>query len=229
MSGIGWLATKLGIVAPPDPEEERARERNAMREFGKKLQEERDQKTAEREREQQVYLQMLTRSKGNAHSAYGKQALQAKRNIVLCDQAIAAIDSRLNPIKQVLTTVAQRQMDQEFAQLMRGVMTAEKLAPAGCTRDELNSLMGEAGTMVKDTQGLERDLNSLDMGVVEDVTAVDHEFAADFAALNAPGAITRSTAAQAASTITEEATAAAVANAVRAGMTWTPPANVYGV
>lgn len=245
MSGtLEWLASKLGAAPQPDPEVERAKHRNTLREVGVGLKKELKEAEESRAVEAEVYKKMLVASQGRAASEYGKRAVAAKRRVGECDRQIAAIKARLTPIEQTLVAAQQRQNDSKMAAAMAALTAAERNAPNAVTREQLASVMSDASDLVRDANAAERDLNSMDFSDPVDEAAFDADFAADYAAATAAPAT--AVAAGAASPLqpTEADLAAALEASIRnptpqwspeaaAAPQWTPPTttttNLYGM
>lgn len=183
MSTLAWLTAKLAGTPTPDPEVARARERNRLRDLGTQMRADRATHVEKRAEHERVYKRMLAASKGNTTSEFYKRALNAKRQMAECDRDIRSIDARLVPLEQTLRAAVNRQRDSEYNQLMSNLVTAEETAPNAPSRADMGAVMSRANKLVSDTDGLERDLDALDMNPVDDMSAMDAEMAADYQAM----------------------------------------------
>ena len=231
----GWFESFSRALAgerAPDPEEERTKKRNEARVFGKGLEDRRAELAIEWEKENRIYIEMMRRSMGKQTSPFAKHALDAKRNRSKVAIQMQDIDTRLSPIKEMLTAVQTRQMDKEFNQVMGGMVAVEQSIPAEASRKQTRELLKGAKEIVSDTAKLSQDMSDLGTGaVVENIADSESDFAADYAQLTSQAAAGAQTS-NAASAETDEA--AAIVALMRHGApqtevssssssSWTPP------
>ena len=183
MSTLAWLTAKLAGTPQPDPEVARARERNRLRDLGEEMRLERKKHSEKRAEHERVYRAMLAAAKGDQRSSFYKRAVATKRQMAECDRDIRSIDARLTPLELTLRAASNRQRDSEYNQLMSNLVTAEESAPNAPDREQMGQVMSRANKLVRDTDGLERDLDALDMNPVEDMNELDAEMAADYQAM----------------------------------------------